>query len=135
MNLKCKRGTRASVCLLRVTRCGSARFLRRHAKRVCVLREAGADAKHTWLVEFYAPWCGHCQKLKPTWEKMPAGLWLCLESVCVCVCVCASSGQEGRVEEEVARGRGQERTRRKERRKEEKGVWEEGNGERDAGRG
>ncbi|KAG5187864.1 heat shock protein 40 like protein [Tribonema minus] len=30
----------------------------------------GVGARHIWLVEFYAPWCGHCQGMVPTLEAL-----------------------------------------------------------------
>lgn len=41
---------------------------------VVILTESNFDSSviqsnDKWMVEFYAPWCGHCQRLQPTYKE------------------------------------------------------------------
>ena len=48
-------------------------------KDVVVLEDSNFESvvfnsKDMWLIEFYAPWCGHCKNLEPEWNKSAAEL-------------------------------------------------------------
>lgn len=48
-------------------------------KDVVVLDDTNFNAlvyssKDIWMVEFYAPWCGHCKALEPEWNEAASTL-------------------------------------------------------------
>ena len=62
-----------AVCMLLAAAAVSASFYGK-TSAVVTLTPANFDKEvlesdDLWLIEFYAPWCGHCKRLTPDWEQ------------------------------------------------------------------
>ena len=55
------------LCLFQDTLRPSSQILTPESFDIFVAGKAKGD---TWLVDFHAPWCSHCQELAPVWNKL-----------------------------------------------------------------
>ena len=63
------------VCLAAFLQCSAADSLDptlplEHVEEVYAEDFDGKVLEGAWLVQFYAPWCSHCQELVPVWAKV-----------------------------------------------------------------
>lgn len=67
--------SRATLLLLvALLVCSNALYDRFSAVRSLTTADFKETKKGIWLVEFYAPWCGHCKNLAPEYEKAAKAL-------------------------------------------------------------
>lgn len=59
-----------SVSLSQATKAKCPGHFGRGAANLCASHFPDAQSEKVWLVKFYAPWCGHCNSMKDTYNNL-----------------------------------------------------------------